>query len=163
MVLYGVAYAVASLSCTVAPFLAVTTSTFRAESTAAGLAVFVAYALGMGVVVGVLAVSVALARDGFVNRMRGVMPYVNRVSGALLVLAGTYVAYYGVYELRQASGDIAEDPVVGAATSVQGAVARFIDDRGPWVMLAGLVLLLVVGLGIHGSRRRKRTKVRPIG
>jgi cytochrome c biogenesis protein CcdA len=163
MVFYGVAYAVASLSCTVAPFLAVTTSTFRAESTAAGLAVFVAYALGMGVVVGVLAVSVALARDGFVNRMRGVMPYVNRVSGALLVLAGTYVAYYGVYELRQASGDIAEDPVVGAATSVQGAIARFIDDRGPWVLLAGLVLLVVVGLGIHGSRRRNRTKARPIG
>jgi len=163
MVLYGVAYAVASLSCTVAPFLAVTTSTFRAESTAAGLAAFVAYALGMGVVVGVLAVSVALARDGFVHRMSGVMPYVNRVSGALLVLAGTYVAYYGVYELRQASGDIAEDPVVGAATSVQGAAARFIDDLGPWVLLAALVLLLVVGLGIQASRRRNMTKVRHIG
>jgi hypothetical protein len=111
----------------------------------------------------VLAVSVALARDGLVHRMRGVMPYVNRVSGVLLVLAGTYVAYYGVYELRQESGDIAEDPVVGAATSVQGAVARFIDDRGPWVLLAGLVLLVVVGLGIHGSRRRNMTKVRPTG
>jgi cytochrome c biogenesis protein CcdA len=163
MVFYGVAYAVASLSCTVAPFLAVTTSTFRAESTAAGLAVFVAYALGMGVVVGVLAVSVALARDGLVHRMRGVMPYVNRVSGALLVLAGTYVAYYGVYELRQASGNLAEDPVVGAATSVQGALARFIDDLGPWILLAGLVLLLVVGLGIHAVRRRNRMKVRGIG
>jgi hypothetical protein len=117
----------------------------------------------MGVVVGVLAVSVALARDGLVHRMRGVMPYVNRVSGALLVLAGTYVAYYGVYELRQAGGNLAEDPVVGAATSVQGALARFIDDLGPWILLAGLVLLLVVGLGIHGSRRRNMTKVRPTG
>jgi LPXTG-motif cell wall-anchored protein len=91
------------------------------------------------------------------------MPYVNRVSGALLVLAGTYVAYYGVYELRQASGNLAEDPVVAAATSVQGALARFIDDLGPWILLAGLVLLLVVGLGIHGVRRRNRMKVRGIG
>ncbi|HMG31585.1 MAG TPA: cytochrome c biogenesis protein CcdA, partial [Jiangellaceae bacterium] len=57
MVAYGVAYAVASLSCTIAPFLAVTTSTFRLQSTPAGIAVFVAYALGMGLVVGVLAVS----------------------------------------------------------------------------------------------------------
>lgn len=96
MVLYGIAYAIASLSCTVAPFLAVTTSTFRAENVGAGVAVFVAYAVGMGLVVGLLAVAVALAQDGLVRRLRGVMPYVNRISGGLLVLAGAYVAYYGL-------------------------------------------------------------------
>ena len=105
MVVYGVAYAVASLSCTIAPFLAVTTSTFRLHSPLAGIAVFLAYAIGMGMVVGVLAVSVALAQDGLVQRLRGVMPYVNRISGVLLVVAGAYVVYYGVYELRLAQGE----------------------------------------------------------
>jgi cytochrome c-type biogenesis protein len=47
----------------------VTTSTFRAESVAAGVAVFVVYAVGIGLVVGVLAVAVALARDGVVQRL----------------------------------------------------------------------------------------------
>lgn len=156
MVLYGVAYAVASLSCTIAPFLAVTTSTFRLESTAAGLAVFVAYAVGMGLVVGVLAVSVALAKDGLVRRLRGVMPYVSRLSGVLLVLAGAYVTYYGIYELRLAGGGATDDPVVSAATAVQGAVARFIDQVGPWALAGALVLLVAVALLVRRARGRHR-------
>jgi cytochrome c biogenesis protein CcdA len=163
LVLYGVAYAVASLSCTVAPFLAIMTSTFRAESTAKGIAVFVAYALGMGVVVGVLAVAVALARDGLVRRLRGVMAYVNRLSGALLVLAGAYVTYYGIYELRLASGDIRDDPVISAATSVQGAVARFIDGLGLWVWVGVLAILVAAGVAVGRSRRSRPTKVRDVG
>jgi cytochrome c biogenesis protein CcdA len=155
MVLYGVAYAVASLSCTIAPFLAVTTSTFRAESVPAGVAVFVAYAVGMGLVVGVLAVAVALARDGLVRRLRGVLPHVNRISGALLVLAGLYIAYYGGYELRLANGEITNDPVIAAATTVQGAVARLITDAGPWLVGAALVALVVVPIVVHRVRRQR--------
>jgi cytochrome c biogenesis protein CcdA len=155
MVVYGVAYAVASLSCTIAPFLAVTTSTFRLHSSLAGIAVFLAYAIGMGMVVGVLAVSVALAQDGLVQRLRGVMPYVNRISGVLLVVAGAYVVYYGVYELRLAQGRITDDPVVAAATTVQGAVSRFISDAGPWAALGALVVLVAVGVAVRHKRVRR--------
>jgi cytochrome c biogenesis protein CcdA len=154
MLVYGVAYAVASLSCTIAPFLAVTTSTFRAQSPLAGMLVFLTYAIGMGVVVGMLAVSVALAQDRLVLRLRGVMPYVNRLSGLLLVIAGAYVAYYGIYELRLADGRIVDDPVVDAATAVPGAVSRFVSDAGPWAALAAFVALLALGLAV----RRKRTR-----
>ncbi len=155
MVAYGVAYAVASLSCTIAPFLAVTTSTFRLQSTLAGIAVFVAYALGMGLVVGVLAVSVALAQDGFVRRLRGAMPYVDRISGVLLVVAGAYVTYYGAYEIRLAGGRISDDPVVSAATAVQGPVSRFVTDVGPWVAVGVLAVLVATGLAIRRVRARK--------
>jgi cytochrome c-type biogenesis protein len=140
MVVYGVAYAVASLSCTIAPFLAVTTSTFRLHSPLAGIAVFL-----------------ALAQDGLVQRLRGVMPYVNRISGVLLVVAGAYVVYYGVYELRLAQGRITDDPVVAAATAVQGAVARFISDAGPWAALGALVVLVAVGVAVRHRRVRRAT------
>ena len=154
MLAYGVAYAVASLSCTIAPFLAVTTSTFRAQSAVAGILVFLAYAMGMGVVVGVLAVSVALAQDRIVRRMRGVMPYVSRLSGLLLVTAGAYVAYYGIYELRLAGGRIVDDPVVDAATAIPGAVSRFVSGAGPWAALAASVALLALGLAVRRVRAR---------
>jgi cytochrome c-type biogenesis protein len=157
MVVYGVAYAVASLSCTIAPFLAVTTSTFQLRSPLAGIAVFLAYALGMGVVVGVLAVSVALAQDGMVRRMHGVMPYVSRISGVLLLVAGAYVTYYGIYELRLAGGRISDDPVVDAATAFAGAVSRFISDVGPWWALAIFVVLVAVGLAARRVRARRPT------
>jgi cytochrome c biogenesis protein CcdA len=158
MVLYGITYAVASLSCTVAPFLAVMTSTFRAQSVPAGIAVFVAYAVGMGLVVGILAVAIALAQDGLVRHLRGVLPYVNRISGALLVLAGAYVAYYGVYELRLASGRISDDSVISAATAVQGAVARVIGELGPWLLGAALAALAAIGLIVHRVRRGRRQR-----
>jgi cytochrome c biogenesis protein CcdA len=158
MVLYGITYAVASLSCTVAPFLAVMTSTFRAQSVPAGIAVLVAYAVGMGLVVGILAVAIALAQDGLVRHLRGVLPYVNRISGALLVLAGAYVAYYGVYELRLASGRISDDSVISAATAVQGAVARVIGELGPWLLGAALAALAAIGLIVHRVRRGRRQR-----
>lgn len=147
MVGYGVAYAVASLSCTVAPFLAVTTSAATAGGAGAGLAAFVAYGLGMGLVVGTLAVSVALAQAGVVSRMRRLLPYVSRVSGALLVAAGLYVAYYGWYELRVFSGGSAEDPVVDAAVQVQGTLARTVSGLGPGTVALVLLALVVLGVG----------------
>lgn len=155
MVLYGVAYAVASLSCTVAPFLAVTTSTFRAQSVSAGIAVFIAYAVGMGIVVGILAVAVALAQDGMVRRLRGVLPYVSRISGGLLVLAGAYVTYYGAYELRLAGGQISDDPLVSAATTARGMVAQVISAAGPWLLGAALVGLVAVGVLVRRARRKR--------
>jgi cytochrome c biogenesis protein CcdA len=142
MVLYGASYAVASLSCTIGPFLALTSSTLRSGSLLAGLGVFVAYAAGMGLVVGVLTLATALARDTLAARVRRVLRYVSRAGGALLAVAGVYVAYYGAYELRVFSGGGTEDPVVGAVVRVQSEVARWLDGVGPGPILAALALLL---------------------
>jgi cytochrome c biogenesis protein CcdA len=68
MVLFGAAYAMASLGCTVGPFLAVVVTSFRAGDVAAGIGLFVAYAAGMGLVVGTAAVAVALARTSVLTR-----------------------------------------------------------------------------------------------
>ncbi len=48
---YGASFALASLSCTIAPFLAVTSTALRVGNAANAMAVFIAYALGMGTVV----------------------------------------------------------------------------------------------------------------
>lgn len=61
---------------------------------------YLAYALGMGLVVAVLAVAAALAGTAVTAGVRRLLPYVGRVGGALLVLTGLYVGYYGIYELR---------------------------------------------------------------
>jgi hypothetical protein len=73
MYLFGISYAVASLSCTIGPFLAVTSTTFRNESYLSGVLVFVLYGVGMGIVVGVLTVAVALAKDGIVAKFRSLI------------------------------------------------------------------------------------------
>ncbi|MCZ7417759.1 MULTISPECIES: cytochrome c biogenesis CcdA family protein [unclassified Streptomyces] len=156
MGLYGVSYAVASLSCTVGPFLALTSTAFRGGSVPGVIGVFLAYAAGMGVVVGVLTLAVALSRQALIARIRGALPYVTRASGILLILAGAYVAYYGWYELRVLSGEGADDPVVTTATEWQGEITRWLNDLGFWPVAGAAAVLLAV-LAAVGSLRRRRT------
>jgi cytochrome c-type biogenesis protein len=149
MLFYGVAYALASLSCTIAPFLVVTASTFNAGDPVAGLAGYFAYALGMGLLVGVLAVAVALAQEAVVGWLRRALPHVSRISGALLVAAGGYIAYYGIYELRlfNFDGDVS-DPVVDAAIQVQSWLLATVDSIGWARLLTALAALLVVAAAV---------------
>jgi cytochrome c biogenesis protein CcdA len=68
MFVFGVSYAVASLSCTLPLFLVAVTGVFSSESFTDGRAAFVAYGLGMGLVLTALTVALALARASLVRR-----------------------------------------------------------------------------------------------
>ncbi|CAM3516722.1 cytochrome c biogenesis CcdA family protein [Kibdelosporangium persicum] len=156
---YGLAYAVVSLSCTIAPFLAVTSTTFRSGSVLTGIAAYVAYGLGMSLVVGVLAVSIAVASKAVTTWVRRIQPYIGRIGGVILVLAGLYIAYYGVYELRLFHADgPAEDPIVDAAGALQTALSTLVDRIGPVPLVTGLVVL--IGAVALITRRRARVSSR---
>jgi cytochrome c biogenesis protein CcdA len=150
---YGASYAVASLSCTIAPFLAVTGLVSGSGDVVNGLAAFVAYGLGMGVVVGLLAMLVALAQDAAVRRTRAVLPHILRISGVFLLLAGLYVTYYGWYELRVIAGDSADDPVVGTVTEIQGQITTWLDAAGVWLIAAAFLLTAGAALALRVARR----------
>lgn len=148
MFAYGISYAIASLSCTVGPFLAVTAAGLRGGSVLRGVSVYVAYAAGFTLVVGVLAVAAALASSTAVERMRRIVPYVNRISGALLVVVGVYVGYYGLYEIRLFTGNgNPVDPVIAAAGRVQGAIAGWVHQHGAWPWVVALAVLAIAATG----------------
>ena len=153
---YGVAYALASLSCTVGPFLAIVVSSLRAGSVPAGVALFVAYAAGMGLVVGAAAVAVAVARTSVVRWLRRVGPLVSRAAGALLLVTGLYVAYYGWYELRLPSGAGSADPVLDVGGAVQRWLATAVQDTGVPVLAVLFAVLLTGGLVVTRVRRHRR-------
>jgi cytochrome c-type biogenesis protein len=153
---YGATFALASLSCTLAPFLAVTSSALRSGSVPGVVVSFLAYALGMAAVVGALALLAATA-SAQVARVRRATPVITRVSGALMVLAGAYVTWYGVYELRVLNGAATSDPVVQAALGLQGWVVRTVSDAGAaGVALVGLAVLVTVLVAVVTVRRRAR-------
>lgn len=155
---YGVGYAVASLSCTIAPFLAVISTTFQQGSALAGVLAFVAYAAGMSITVGVAALAVALAGSSATSALRRVLPYVGRIAGVIVLVTGLYVTYYGYYEIRLyfagGSGAEADDPVIHAAGAVQSWLADRVDALGVWPLLgAALALVLVSIVSIRRTRR----------
>jgi cytochrome c biogenesis protein CcdA len=152
MALFGAAYAVASLGCTIAPFLAIVVSAFRSGSTLEGIALFTAYAAGMGLVVGAVALSVALTRTARVAGLRRLGSLASRIGGALLLLVGAYVAYYGWYEIRAQADPVVEDPVIEAAGAIQRVLADALDAIGP--VAVGVFLAVLLAGGVLLRRRR---------
>jgi cytochrome c biogenesis protein CcdA len=156
---YGVSYAVASLSCTIAPFLAVTGAGLRSDSVPHALMVYLAYAAGFTLVVGVLAVGAALSSAAVADRLRRIIPYVNRISGLLLLVVGLYVAYYGLYEVRLFTGNgNPDDTVIAAAGRLQGTIAGWVHRHGawPWLVLLALLLLAAAWLTKASANARCR-------
>jgi cytochrome c biogenesis protein CcdA len=161
---YGVSYAIASLSCTVGPFLAVTgagsEAGFRGGSIVQGVSIYLAYVAGLTLVVGVLAIAAATASSALADRLRRILPFVNRISGVLLVLVGLYVGYYGVYELRlfSAAQVNPRDAVITAAGRVQGVLAGWVYQHGAWPWVVVLVVLVIGALSSAWYRRYRRAR-----
>ena len=132
MVLFGVSYAIASLGCTLPLFLSVL---FNRPNPASGALAFVAYALGMSLVLMVLTLALALAREAVVRKLRAALRYVDRFAGAALVVVGTYLVWYWGTALSRDPADI-----VGTSP------VRVVDDWAYWA--AGQLSSRGVGLGL---------------
>ncbi|OBI77245.1 cytochrome c biogenesis CcdA family protein [Mycobacterium sp. E740] len=150
---YGVSYAMASVTCTVGPFLAVTGIGVGGATLADTVAAFVAYAAGFGLIVGATAIGAAFAGAAVTDGLRRALPYVNRISGALLVIVGAYVGYYGFHEVRLMRGGDPDDPVIAAAARLQGALAGWVSEHGAWPWLLAVAVL---GIGALGRVWRRR-------
>ncbi len=154
---YGISYAIASLSCTIGPFLAVTAAGLRSGSVVTGVSIYLAYVAGLTLVVGVLAIAAATASSALADRLRRILPFVNRIGGALLVLVGLYVGYYGLYELRLLN--TAADPrdaVITAAGRLQGVLAGWVHQHGVWPWIVALFVLVAAALVNAWHRRARR-------
>ncbi|WP_328863176.1 cytochrome c biogenesis CcdA family protein [Streptomyces sp. NBC_00306] len=160
MVLFGVAYATASLGCTIAPFLAIVVSAFRSGSTGEGIVLFAAYAGGMGLIVGAASLTVALTRATAVTRLRRLGAVAPRLGGGLLLLVGAYVAYYGWYELRVQRDPATQDPVIDAAGAVQRTIAAAVDAVGPAVIAGVFAGLLIAAVALVHLRRARRARAK---
>jgi len=153
--LFGISYALVSLSCTLSLFTAAISTTVQDGNLLLGILAFLAYGLGMGLVLMVITLAIALARQSLVRNLRKVLPYINRVSGGLLVLAGLYVVYYGWYELRVFNGTTSGGGVAQWAFDINSSVSRWINEVGATRL--GLILGLVIALAVLvalAARRR---------
>lgn len=147
MVGYGVTYAIASLSCTIGPFLAVT-GTALDGSLIEGLTSYVAYALGMGVIILLLSVASALAHSTVAIYMRRLSRVAPRIGGGLMVLAGGYAIWYGRWELAVYNGELGTDPLINAMEDVRLRLVDIIVRIGSIriTLLAVLALMAVIAI-----------------
>lgn len=96
--LFGIVYAIGSLSCTLPIFLVVVGGSLANQGLLAALGQFIGYALGMGTVLIAVTVGTALFRETVSRLLRRVVPHVHRVSALFLMGAGAYLIYYWVFQ-----------------------------------------------------------------
>lgn len=94
--LFGIAYAVASLSCTLPIFLVVVATSLTNQGLLHSLWQFISFALGMGAVVVAVSLSAVAFRGAVAQALKGLLPYVQRLSAIFLVGAGVYLIVYWV-------------------------------------------------------------------
>jgi len=158
MFVFGISYAVASISCALPVFTGAVVGTFRRENMVSSLAVFIAYALGMTLVLLALTVSLGMARQGLVRSLRRALPYVTRASGLLLIVAGAYLTHYGWYERRLRVDTGGDSAVVDRVTGWSGSIAEWVNDdigatRLGLLLALGLATVLTATFGVRSRRR----------
>jgi cytochrome c-type biogenesis protein len=159
ILLFGLGYAIASLSCTLPVFLAVVAGTATRSSLGSGLAVFGVYAVGMALPLLAVTVALALGRDSLVARARGLGRVVNRLAGVLLVVAGLYVVVYWTILLAGVAGGFLDTAIVGVERA-SSYLTMLIGDRP---VLWGVAFAAIVGLGVAANRAVNRSSRREEG
>ena len=91
--IFGIAFGLASLSCTLPIFLAVI-STSGSGSVAQSAYQILLYGSGMGLVMLLLTLSIAVFRETTIKFVRKTLPYIQLVSSLLLIFAGLFITYY---------------------------------------------------------------------
>lgn len=92
--LFGIAYAFASLSCTLPIFLVIVGTSLTAAGATGNAAMFFSYAAGIAVVLMAVSLSAALVKGAVTESLRGFLPYVHRIGAVMLILAGLYLIWY---------------------------------------------------------------------
>lgn len=144
---YGVAYAVASLGCTMPIFLPSVFGAGRSRGVATGFANVVLYGLGMALVVVALTVSLALANQVLLRALRAAMRYVDLLAAAFLVVSGLYLIYYFV--VVDVRGD--QSSITDSLQRWQNRISTRLSNN--WEIAAVVLVALVAVAAVFANRR----------
>ena len=156
LAVFGVAYGIASLSCTLPVFLAVSGAALAATDLASGAAVFAAYGLGMGLVLTAVAVAVATSRQALVGRLRSLGRHLSRIGGWMLIASGVFIVYYWATALA-ITPTADTNPWLAPSRLVETVSSRLQTSIGanPWLWAAAASAVIIVGAATTYPRRRR--------
>jgi cytochrome c biogenesis protein CcdA len=95
--LFGISYAIGSLSCTLPVFLLVVGTSLASRGLLASFGQFISFGLGMGTILIAITIGAALFQEALAGMVRAIIPYVHRASALFLIGAGLYLVYYWVW------------------------------------------------------------------
>jgi cytochrome c-type biogenesis protein len=151
---FGVSYAIASLSCTLPVFLVVVAGAIPQLGFVRGVATFVVYGLGMSVLLIVVTLALAFGKQTLIGRLRRSSRLVKRISGSIMVLAGGYIVLFWVTTLA-GDGTTRLAPVVWVER-LSSAATNAVAGAGIRLGIVAAVLLVVTVVWALVGRHRHR-------
>jgi cytochrome c-type biogenesis protein len=151
MYVFGLAYAIASIGCTLGPFSATVLGTIDTDGFFQGIIAIVLYGLAMSLLITTLTVTLALAQGGLLKSLRIGMTYVEIASAVIMILSGLYLTWYWFNDIR----DKYDDDFTGQVLNWQERIAQIIDDNR---LVLAIVFAVIVGVALtytFVSRRRE--------
>jgi cytochrome c biogenesis protein CcdA len=152
MFVFGIAYAVASIGCTIGFLTSVILGSINVHGFFSGMLSVVLYGIGMGAIVTALTVSLAFAKGGLLRVLRSGMRHLDRVSAILVLLTGAYLTWYWYAAIAERD----YGSFVSRVDGWQSNVATFLQRQGAWklAIIFGAVIAAAVLMVRFGGRRR---------
>ena len=150
-IIYGVAYAIASIGCTIGFLTTAVFGSIALNGFVSGVVSILLYGAGMAMLVAALTVSLAFAKTGIVTIIKNRLQIIQRLGAILVTLTGVYLLFYwyaAISEKRSAS-------FVARIERGQTRVASFLQQQGAYRLAVVLTIILVAA--IIASRRKTRS------
>jgi len=153
---FGIAYAVASIGCTIPLLISAVFSTFSTRGFVSGVICVALYGVGMSLLVTALTVSLAFASGGLLKVLRSGMKYIDRVAAVFIMVTGFYLMWYWFGAITERQG---EDGLTARVDGWQSDLHAFLERQSVWRLgvVLGLVVLGAIAFVAVGRRRSTGT------
>ncbi|HVE18497.1 MAG TPA: cytochrome c biogenesis protein CcdA, partial [Ilumatobacteraceae bacterium] len=151
MYVFGLAYAIASIGCTIGPFSSVVLGSFSTDGLTKGIAAIALYGVGMALVVTGLTVTLAMANTALLRILRRGMAWFEQLAGILLILTGMYLCWYWYSSITDGTGG----RVVAKATGWNHTLATFVEDHQTAVVWGGVIVILAAVVTAFTVQRKE--------
>lgn len=147
-IIYGLAYAVASIGCTIGFLTTAVFGSIALNGFVSGVLSILLYGLGMAMLVTALTVSLAFAKTGLVTVIKNKLHIVQRLGAFFVTLTGIYLVFYWYAAISETRST----KFVARIERWQTRVVSFLQQQGA-IRLA-IVLSVIVATAIVLSRRK---------
>ena len=150
MFVFGIAYAVASIGCTIGFLTTAILGSIGVNGFASGVVSIVLYGAGMALLVSTLTVTLAVAKGGLLRVLRNGLRYMDKLAAGFIVLTGLYLSWYWYVAIseRSSAGNVTSN-----VENWQSDVASFLQRQGAWRL--AFVFAVVIGLATVVAKRAR--------
>ncbi|MDG5769096.1 cytochrome c biogenesis protein CcdA, partial [Mycolicibacterium fortuitum] len=158
IVLAGIGYAAASLSCTFGVLLAVIAQAQATAGWGALLAVFVAYTLGAATILLLVSLAAAAAGTALTHHLAALARHGTRITATVLILTGAYLAWYW---LPAVTGDTTGTNGFAALSTT---ASTWLQNHTPLMATIAALTVLTAAVTVlaHRMIRRRVTDAAPV-